>query len=148
MRQLTDSIGIDSPPEPVWEWLSALSQHYTEWHPAHVSAEWVHGEPNQVGSILEAVENLGGTREVLRFEITSVAAPHRFEYRIRGLISLLLPGGAFEVVPEDKGSRFTATISYRFGHLTERLFQHRTAALKGHMQEEGENLKRIIESAR
>ena len=51
-------------------------------------------EPNQVRSILEAVENLGGTREVLRFEITSVAAPHRFECRIRGLISLLLPGGA------------------------------------------------------
>jgi hypothetical protein len=64
------------------------------------------------------------------------------------LISLLLPGGAFVVVPEESGSRFTATISYRFGRLTERLFQHRTAALKRHMQEEGENLKRIIESAR
>lgn len=148
MRQLTDSIGIDSPPEPVWEWLAALSQHYTEWHPAHVSAEWVHGEPNQLGSVLEAVESLGGSREVLRLEMTSISPPHGFEYRIRGPISLLLPGGAFAVVPEDGGSRFTATISYRCGRLTERLFQRRTAELKRHMQEEGENLKRIIESAR
>lgn len=148
MRELTDSIRIDSPPEPVWEWLSALSEHYTEWHPDHVSAEWEHGEPNQVGSILKAVEDLGGTREVLRLEMTSVEPPHRFEYRIRGPISLLLPGGAFAVVSDDGGSRFTATISYRFGRLTERLFRRRTAALRRHMEEEGENLKRIIESAR
>lgn len=147
MRQLTDSIGIAAPSEAVWEWLTALSEHYTDWHPDHVSAEWEHGEPNQVGSILEAVENLGGTREVLRFEMTAVEPPHRFEYRIRGPISLLLPGGNFVVVPDDRGSQFTATISYRFGRLTERLFKHRTAALRRHMKEEGENLKRIIESA-
>ncbi|MCJ7779742.1 MAG: hypothetical protein MUQ27_02855, partial [Acidimicrobiia bacterium] len=67
---------------------------------------------------------------------------------IRGPISLLLPGGAFVVVPDDRGSRFTATISYRFGRLTELLFKHRTATLRRHMQEEGENLKRTIESAR
>lgn len=148
MRELTDSIRIDSPPEPVWEWLSGLSEHYTEWHPDHVSAEWEHGEPNQVGSILRAVEDVGGTREVLRFEMTSVEPPHRLEYRIRGPISMLLPGGAFAVVSDDRGSRFTATISYRFGRLTERLFKRRTAALQRHMKEEGENLKRIIESAR
>jgi len=148
LRELTDSIRIDSPPEPVWEWLSGLSEHYTEWHPDHVSAEWEHGEPNQVGSILRAVEDLGGTREVLRFEMTSVEPPHRLEYRLRGPISMLLPGGAFAVVSDDRGSRFTATISYRFGRLTERLFKRRTAALQRHMKEEGENLKRIIESAR
>jgi uncharacterized protein YndB with AHSA1/START domain len=147
LRELTDSIRIDSPPKPVWEWLSGLSEHYTEWHPDHVSAEWEHGEPNQVGSILRAVEDLGGTREVLRFEMTSVEPPHRLEYRIRGPISMLLPGGAFAVVSDDRGSRFTATISYRFGRLTERLFKRRTAALQRHMKEEGENLKRIIESA-
>lgn len=136
VRKLTDSIRIDSPPEPIWEWLSALSEHYTEWHPDHVSAEWENGEPNQVGSILKAVEDLGGTREVLRFEMTSVDPPHRFEYRIRGPISLLLPGGAFAVVPHNGGSRFTATVSYRFGRLTEGLFKRRTAALKEHMKED------------
>jgi hypothetical protein len=125
-----------------------MSEHYTEWHPDHVSAEWERGEPNQVGSILKAVEDLGGTREMLRLEMTTIDPPHGFEYRVRGPISLLLPGGAFAVVSDCGGARFTATISYRFGELTERLFNRRTAALRRHMKEEGENLKRIIESPR
>ena len=146
MRQLIDSIWIDSPPEPIWEWLTDLATHYTQWHPDHVSAEWEHGAPNQVGSILRAVEDLAGTREVLRFELTSMDPPHKLEYRMRGPISMLLPDGAFIVEPHSLGSRFTASISYRFGALTERLFQRRVAALTQHMKEEGQNLKRIIES--
>ncbi len=147
MRQLIDSIVIDSPPEPIWEWLTDLAAHYTQWHPDHVSAEWERGEPNQVGSIMRAVEDLGGTREVIRFEMASIDPPHRFEYRIRGPISMLLPRGAFTIAPHNGGPRFTASISYRFGTLTERLFKRRVAELTEHMKEEGQNLKRIIESA-
>ena len=148
MGQLKGSIQINSPPEPIWEWLADLTEHYTGWHPDHVSAEWERGEPNQVGSILRAVEDPAGHREVLRFEVTSIdPPPHRFEYRMRGPISMLLPGGSFTVAPNNGGSRFTATLEYLFGGLTERLFKQRLAALKRHMKEEGENLKRIIESA-
>ncbi|MGD2103389.1 MAG: SRPBCC family protein [Acidimicrobiia bacterium] len=143
---MVDSIVIDSSPEPIWEWLTNLATRYTKWHPDHVSAEWELGEPNQVGSIMRAVEDLGGTREVLRFEMTSIEPPHRFEYRIRGPISMLLPGGAFTVTPHNGVSRFTATISYRFGAVTELLFRGRMSTLAEHMREEGENLKRIIES--
>jgi uncharacterized protein YndB with AHSA1/START domain len=107
----TDSIVIDSPPEPIWEWLAGLADHYAEWHPDHVSAQWERGEPNRVGSILRAVEHHGGTREELRFELTSIEPPHRFEYRIRGPFSLLLPGGAFHVRPHNGSSQFVASIS-------------------------------------
>lgn len=148
MRRLTDSIQIDSPIEPIWRWLADLTEHYTDWHPDHVSARWERGDPYQVGSILEAIEYIGGRREVLRFEMTSVDPPSGFEYRIRGPISMLLPGGSFEITPSDGGSQFQATISYRFGKLTEGLFKNRTEALREHMREEGENLKGLIESAR
>lgn len=146
MRQLVDSIVIDAPPDPVWQWLEDLPSHYTEWHPDHVSAEWERGGPDQIGSIMRAVEFLGGTREALRMELTSIDAPHGFEYRMRGPISMLLPGGAFTVTPHNGGSRFTASISYRLGAFTERFFSRRVAALTRHMREESENLKRIIES--
>ncbi len=148
MRQLTDSIEIDSPVEPIWRWLADLAEHYTDWHPDHVSAEWKSGDPYQVGSILEVVEYIGGRREVVRFEMASVDPPSGFEYSICGPISMLLPGGSFEITPVDGGSQFKATISYRFGKLTESLFKNRTEALREHMREEGENLKRLIESAR
>ena len=147
MQRLEDSIQIDSPPEPIWEWLKGLTGHYSDWHPDHVSAEWVRGEPYQVGSVLEAVEYLGGKREVLRFEMTSVDPPYGFDYRIRGPIATLLPGGAFEIHPVDGGTRFTAFISCRFPRLAGRLFRRRMAGLVDHMRKEGENLKRIIESA-
>ena len=100
------------PAEPIWVWLAGLSEHYAEWHPDHVSADWERGEPHRVGSILRAVEDLGGKREVLRFEMTSVDPPHGFEYRMRGPISMLLPGGAFAVVP-----RMGARGSLRTSHI-------------------------------
>ena len=148
MRQLVDSIIIDAPPDTIWQWLADLPAHYTEWHPDHVSAVWERGGPDQIGSIMRAVEFLGGIRETLRMELTRVDPPHRFEYRMRGPISLLLPGGAFSVISHNGASRFTASISYRMGTLTERFFKDRVAALTRHMREEGESLKRIIESTR
>ena len=148
MRRLTDSIQIDSPVEPIWRWLADLAEHYADWHPDHISAGWESGGPDKVGSVLRAVEYIGGRREVLRFEMTSIDPPSGFEYRIRGPISMLLPRGSFEITPSDGGSQFKATICYRFGKLTESLFKNRTGALSRHMREEGENLKKLIESAR
>lgn len=148
MRELRHSIDIDAPPARVWEWIAGLAGHYTDWHPAHVSAEWERGAPNQVGSVLKAIEDLGGDREELRFEVTAVEPHHRLEYRLLGPIGILLPRGAFTVDPANGGARFVATISYRFGWLTEHVFRRRTAMLRAHMSEEGENLRRILESPR
>jgi uncharacterized protein YndB with AHSA1/START domain len=144
---MQDCIHIDTPPGRIWSWLTRLSEHYTRWHPDHVSADWERGEPNQIGSVLRAVEYLGGHREQLRFEMIDVDPPRRMEYRIRGLHSLLLPGGSFEIAPDGEGSKFTAGIRYRFGPLTERILKHRVAALRTHMREEGQNLKRLLETA-
>ena len=145
MRELRDSIEVGAPPQRVWDWIAGLADHYAEWHPAHVSAEWERGEPNQVGSVLRVVEELGGNPEQLRFELTAIEPGRRLEYRLLGPIAILLPGGAFQVDPADGGSRFVATISFRFGWLTERLFRRRAAMLRAHMSEEGESLKRIVE---
>jgi hypothetical protein len=96
---------------------------------------------------MKAVETLGGKLESLRFEMTSVDPPNGFEYKIRGMESALIPGGAFEISPVDGGSTFTARIAYRFGAIAETLFRSRMAALAEHMRQEGQNLKAIIEAA-
>lgn len=146
IREVSNTVRIDAPPERVWEWLTSMTDHYTDWHPDHVSAHWEHGPPNQVGSILVAVEYLGGRREELRFEMTEIDPPHTFTYRILGLHGLLLPGGAFTITPDENGSSFTAAVRYRLGPLTERLLRRRVAALETRMRQEGEKLKRLIES--
>jgi uncharacterized protein YndB with AHSA1/START domain len=147
MRELSDSVHIAVPPALVWEWLIGLAEHYTEWHPDHRSAEWIEGDPYHVSSVLRAEEELAGKREVLAFEVTSLDPPNRFGYRVRGAHGLVLRGGSFAVAPHDGGSLFTATLSFRGGKLTERLFRHRIEALERHMSEEGQNLKRLLESA-
>lgn len=148
MRELRHAVSIRARPEEIWDWLTHLAENYRAWHPDHLGAEWERGEPNRTGSILRAVEDLDGRRETLRFELTRIDPPHRFEYRLRGPISIMLPHGAFTVISEDGASRFVATIAYRFGWFTEHLFKRRHAALRAHMNEEGENLRRIIESSR
>jgi hypothetical protein len=144
---LEDSVSIDASPESVWSWLAALVDHYAEWHPDHVSAEWIAGEPNQVGSRLKAIEVLGGHREELVFEMTDIDPPRRMDYRIRGPHSIILPGGSFSISARGDGSTFRASIRYRGGRAVAAVFRRRLGALRSHMHEEGVNLKRLVESA-
>jgi len=112
----------------------------------HVSAEWERGQPDQVGSIMRAVEDLDGSREALRFQVTRLEPGRGLTYRFRGPISMLLPGGSFVVAPDNGGSSFTATLWYRFGPLTRLVFHRRVAVLRQHVREEALNLKRNIEA--
>lgn len=142
---LEDAVVVDAKPEQVWSWLTGLADHYCDWHPNHVSAEWIRGAPNQIGSRLEAVEYIDGHREALVFEITAVDAPRRMEYRILGPHSILLTGGAFEISPLGRRTVFRATIRSRFGRLTRAVFGRRLDALRSHMREESESVKRLLE---
>jgi carbon monoxide dehydrogenase subunit G len=145
--QLCDSVAIDAPPAEVWEWLSNMADRYTEWHPDHVSADWVRGEPNRIGSRFEAVEYLAGHREKLRFELTEVEPPHAMEYHILGAHSILIPRGRFLVLPAGTGCEFRAEIDIRLGFLLKRILRRRIDALRRHMREEGLYLKRLLEGS-
>lgn len=145
MRQLEDTIEIETPPERIWSWLEGLVDHYQDWHSGHISAAWDEGEPNQVGSILRAVEVVGGRHEELCFELTSIDPPHRFDYRLLGPVSLVMPQGSFSIEPNNGGATFRATLAYRGGPVTAWLFRNRLDEIQAHMQEEGENLKQIME---
>ena len=147
MRYLQEAVHIDAAPLEVWGWLVHMADHYPEWHPDHVAADWVSGSPNRIGSVMRAVEKLGDREENLLLVLTEFEPPHRYSYRIGRPVGLILPVGSFEVAPEaPSGCRFTARIGYRFGLLTELLFRRRIARLRAHMSEEGSNLKRLIET--
>ena len=78
--------------------------------------------------------------------MVDVDPPRSMGYRILGLHSMFLPGGAFRISADDAGSTFTAMIRYRFGRVTERVFRQRVSALRAHMRQEGENLKPLVEA--
>lgn len=145
MVTLKDSIEINKPPEVLFEWFSHFVENYRSWHPDHVMAQWRKGENFREGSLLYAEEYLGGKLEKLRFKITRYVPNEVIEYKVQFPESIICSGGSFVIKPQNKGSIFTATLSFRFGSVLSKLYSSRVTDLKKHMKEEGENLKKLLE---
>lgn len=150
MIKLRDGILIRAAPERIFHWLCSLPQEYVSWHPDHAACRILKGSMDQAGSEIECREYLHGKLHVMRFRLTAIDPGRRMEYKIAGL-----GRGAFEVVPQGRGVEFVAELELGtnapvIGQAVDTLlhagFSRRLAAMKEHMREEGENLKKIIES--
>ena len=150
MITFKDSIEIKAPPEKVLGWLIQRFQskeNYQAWHPEHVDIRWIKGEPLKEGSIIYAEEYLHGQLHKLKFRIIKIVRNREIEYRALFPFSLFVPGNAFII--ESKGadsSVFTATSLLRAGPLFKMLGKKRMEDTKRHIKEEGENIKRALES--
>lgn len=146
--QLRDTVFIDAPPEKVWAWLCDLPGHYREWHPSHVRCGYVRGSTLETGAVLEVEEELHGRVHRLRLRTTEVAPGRLLRYSSWGL------RGGFLLEAANGGTRFTATLDFGFeapflsriaDRVLARVFATRLAAAQTHMQEEGRNLKQLLE---
>lgn len=126
-----------------------MPEEYVSWHPDHVGCRVLKGSMLQVGSEIECQEYLHGKLHSMRFRLTSVLPGARVEFQIVGLGT-----GAFEAVAEGEQLRFTAELGLGsdapvFGRLVDAVlravFSARLVAMRQHMREEGQNLKRILE---
>ena len=145
MLTLQDSVKINVPPEQVFQWFDQFAENYTSWHPDHIKAEWLKGNGFQEGSVLYTEEMLDGNLEKLTFKTTRIVPNELIEFTLAFPESIICPGGSFSVKPDNGCSVFTAALTFRFGRLLSFLMRKRVSALKRHMKEEGENLKRILE---
>jgi hypothetical protein len=149
-----DSIEVNASAEEVFEWLCRRSmdkESYKAWHPDHVDIRWIKGEPLQVGSILYAEENIHGDLYKLKFKITRIVPNREIRYRILFPLSLIATGNAFIIEPKGKNScTFTATGGLRipawFFKRIHKKHKYIIEATQQHMKEEGERLKRALES--
>lgn len=142
---LKDSVEIKTASEKVFEWLTHFPEHYTEWHPDHVTCHYVTGGSMEEGSVLYCEEYIHGDLHSMKFRLTKIE-PTRIDYDILFPMSIICPKGSFIVEPKGDHCTFTATLSFRFDTLLSVLFKRRVEALKTHVKEEGENLKRLLES--
>jgi hypothetical protein len=149
--KLRDTITIQTTPERIFKWLESLPQEYCAWHPDHVACRVVRGSLLQPGCEIECQEYLHGQLHILRLCLTRVDPGKRMEYEIPGLGK-----GAFEVIPEDSEVEFVAELGVGsdfpiVGSLVDvvlrALLSRRLEAMKRHMREEGQNLKKILESS-
>lgn len=150
MIKLRDSITMQATPEQLFKWLELMPQEYVSWHPDHVAYRVIKGSMLQPGSEIECKEYLHGQLHTLRFRLTKVDPGRRMEYKIVGL-----GRGAFDIVPKGGEIEFVAELELGsdlpiLGSLIDTVFRlllrHRLEAMRAHMNEEGQSLKKIIES--
>ena len=147
MAELKDTIIICEPPQKIYGWfINNFAKDYKKWHQEHISAKWKKGKNFAIGSILVAEEYLGGDMEKLRFKTTKNIPNRLIEYKVLFPESIICQGGSFEFEPHQKGSRFTAMLKFRFGSVSAKIMSKKAEAIKKHMKEEGENLKKILEN--
>jgi len=151
---LKDSIEIKTSPERIFDFLVHLvdDKSYRAWHPDdHVALEWITGNPWEEGSIARAQEYLHGKVHTLKFRVTRVIPSRHIEYAPTSrLLRLYFPRNAFAIEPQGAVCVFTATAHMRVGRLVKRFagakLESTLDAVKKHMREEGEHLKRILEA--
>jgi hypothetical protein len=146
MKTLSDSIEIKASPEKVYAWFINIDKNYKEWHPDHVKALWLTENKMKVGSKLYSEEYIHGELHKIKFKCINIEPNRKIEFKNLLPVSLICPKGSFKFEPKGGNCIFTATLSFRMGNMLSKLAKKKVEALKNHMKEEGENLKKIIEN--
>ena len=144
MVTLTHSIEIKTTPDKIFEWLKNLDQHHKEWHSDHVRWINITGSLDE-GDIAYYEEYLHGKLHKIKFKITKIEENKRIEFKHLFPMSIICPKGSFILETREESTIFTAKLSFRFAWLFSKLAKGRVEAIKTHMKEEGENLKRLLE---
>ena len=137
-----DSIEIKTRPENIFEYFVHLDENYRAWHPDHVKCSWLKGKPAKEGSILYVEEYLHGKLHKLKFLITKIEPNRKIKFKLLFPISIICPTGSFIIESKEKRCIFTATLSFRFGWLFSKFARNRVEAIKKHIKEEGENIRK------
>ena len=91
-------------------------------------------------------EYLHGALHKMKFRSTAVELHKKIEFELLFPISIICPKGSFTIVPKGTNSIFTASLSFIINWLFRSFMKSRVEAIKIHMREEGENLKKLIEN--
>ena len=151
---LTDSIEIKTTPEKVFDFLVHLvdDESYRAWHPEdHVALRWLKGNPWEEGSVVYAEEYIHGKLHKLKFLVTKVVPNREIQYvPVSRFLRRYFPKNTFYIELKEETCVFTAKGTYRVGWLVRTFASNKLnrglSSVRKHMEEEGENLKRILEA--
>ena len=151
---LTHSVEIRTTPEKIFEFFSTLvdDESYRAWHSDdHVALRWMKGSPWQEGSVVYAEEYFHGKLHKLTFVIMKVVPNRRIEYvPVSRFLRRYAPMNTFSIEPKESSCVFTATVHLRLPLLPRLLakksVERGVSSARKHIEEEVENLKKILEA--
>ncbi len=139
---LEEPAHLNCRPEAVIAFFEALDHRYLEWHPDHIAFKWLGGTTERRSRFFFD-ERIGPwrLRMVMTMERQSVAqircTPYRRVWR------LVLREMTFSAEPERDGTRYTHRIVLRLGPFAGLAQKLLLVALRRHMAQESENLRRL-----
>lgn len=147
---LQESIKIKAKPKAIFQFFEEMEHNYSRWHLHHVLFRWVSGRGVQEGNVFYFEEYIAGKLLKKRVVFTRVEPCRHIEFAPTfWLLKLFLPRLVFRIerdVEQDPDEcMFVAQIQLRMGPLAARLNKRELDAVRKHMKEEGENVKRILE---
>jgi len=145
---LEETTLINAPAERVFDFFRHMDeQRYLDWHPDHLLFRWVEGNALQEGSIGYFEERIYGKVNKKQVRYTKVEPNRTIEFvPTWWLYRLLLPGMRFVLEPQgNKATLLRQQVQVRVGPLGARLNRQEFDAVRQHMKEEGENLKKWAE---
>ena len=137
---------IHAAPTQLFAFFAAMATNYTVWHTDHVLFRWLDAPALKEGVRFYFEERIGGKLLKKKVAFTRIEPRSLIEFAPTSrLFRLFLPRILFRI--DSAGSGFTVTqdIHLRIGPLAARLNRRELEAVRRHMREEGENLKRLLE---
>ncbi len=144
-------IEIEVPPEKVWDFLYNIEMNYKIWHPVdHILFKWTKGNPLEVGSTIYSEQAMNGELAKLKGTCTESVPKRKIVFKLDFPTSFMCPKIEWLIEPKGKNSIFTAVTYYKFGKLFLKFSKDKVEYIletsNKHMEEEGNNLKRILEN--
>ena len=148
--RLSHSIEIKTTPEQIWNFLKN-PDNYTTWHPKdHIKLIWTEGKPFELGSKMYSEQRVFGKIQKYNGQIKELIPNKKVVFRFKFPVSLISPEIEWRIEPKGSSTVFTAISYIRAGHLYKKIFKKDMKKLitehNRHVSEEGENLKKILES--
>lgn len=142
-----DKIMINDSCEKVYGFFEKMKDNYLIWHPEHKTFEWRKGKGLAVGNIFYFEEEIGGQLLKKETRFTKIIPNRYIEFKmVNWFFRWFIPKMTFIFEPEKNGCLFTAQVFLRgIGPIGKWAHQKEFMAVRQHMQEEGENLKSLIE---
>lgn len=124
-----------------------MEENYERWHPDHITFQWIDRGGLTEGEKAYFEERIVGKRQQKTVRFTQVDSDQYIEFKPTSrLVGLLMPHISFTIDPQPDGCELTQRIKVRTGPIGAWFNRREFDAVRKHIQEEGENLKYILES--
>ncbi|MFO7783730.1 MAG: hypothetical protein R6V25_03795 [Desulfatiglandales bacterium] len=150
---VAESLPIKTTPEKLFTYLTGIAddESFKTLNAKNVSFRWLKGRPWTVGSVAYAEKYLHGKLHKFEFIVTDIIANQHIEYMPTSrLMRRFFPKKEFIIETEGDRCRFISSATFRLGWVGKAFFKKSIekglSVFRMYLREEGENLKRILES--